>query len=65
MDVWFFWGAAALQLWFGFYLIRSNFCGKYSHELRAAWNVYSTSPPTWEHEIVPESNLDSPHVRKG
>jgi hypothetical protein len=52
MDVWCFWGAAMLQLWFGLYLIRSNFRGKYSDELLVAWNVYSTSVPTWEHKIA-------------
>ncbi|MBP2560867.1 hypothetical protein J2857_003636 [Neorhizobium galegae] len=54
MDVWCFWGAAVLQLWFGFYLIRRNFHGKMSNDLLAAWNVYSISTPTWESDLVRE-----------
>ncbi|WP_156376356.1 hypothetical protein [Neorhizobium vignae] len=55
MDLLCFWGAALLQLWFGFRLIRNNFQGgKRSDPPLARSTTLSASNPAWEQEIVPE-----------
>jgi hypothetical protein len=54
MDLWCFWGAVLLQLWFGFRLIRNNFQDRRSDAPLAGKAVPSISHSVWEQEIVPE-----------